>query len=184
MARGVPALAAPLLGVALGALLARLARDRTGQVSERVEGAIVTALLGAGVFAPATAYIISLGPAWVWAYAVDPSGLPLIIPVTIALLTAAGPSIGYVGARAALRRRRRRVATLWAALPATLALLPLGVLLRRLAVHASYAQFHGQFGVRPLAGSSLGATILWMAIVCAAGSIWCARTIRRISTSG
>ncbi|HYJ10431.1 MAG TPA: hypothetical protein VEX18_15510, partial [Polyangiaceae bacterium] len=49
----------------------------------------------------------------------------------------------------------------------TLASVMLG--LRRFAVQGSYAQFHGDFGTQPLAGSSLGYAVLLLGFWLAAG---------------
>jgi len=44
--------------------------------------------------------------------------------------------------------------------------------LRRFAVQGSYAQFHGDFGTQPLAGSSLGYSVLLLGFWLAAGLVF------------
>jgi hypothetical protein len=54
-------------------------------------------------------------------------------------------------------------------------------LLPRLRVVASYAQFHGDFGTEPLAGSPVGVGLLWMTTVVAFSAAWTTRMLRRLA---
>jgi hypothetical protein len=52
--------------------------------------------------------------------------------------------------------------------------------LRRFAVQGSYAQYHGDFGTQPLAGSSLGYAVLLLGFWLAAGVGFAVWNLRRL----
>jgi hypothetical protein len=52
--------------------------------------------------------------------------------------------------------------------------------LRRFAVQGSFAQFHGDFGTQPLAGSSLGYAILVLGFWLTAGLVFAVWNLRRL----
>jgi hypothetical protein len=62
-----------------------------------------------------------------------------------------------------------------AAVALTLALFP------RLSVRATYAQFHGDFGTEPVAGTPLGWALLWVALVLSASTAYVVHVLRRMS---
>jgi hypothetical protein len=68
------------------------------------------------------------------------------------------------------------------AVPGALALGLILAALPRLGVHASYAQYHGDFGTRPVSGSPLGFAVLSMTLILLAGAcvtvIWLRRSSR------
>jgi hypothetical protein len=67
---------------------------------------------------------------------------------------------------------------LFAGVVLTLGALMLG--LRRFAVQGSYAQFHGDFGTQPLAGSSLGYAILLLGFWLTLGLGFAVWNLRRL----
>ena len=83
----------------------------------------------------------------------------------------------------ATRSRARRLAEVvrlgaasgLAAVALTLALFP------RLTVRTSYAQYHGDFGTEPVAGSPLGMSLFWVLAVVALASAYTGRALRRLS---
>jgi hypothetical protein len=48
-------------------------------------------------------------------------------------------------------------------------------------VRASYAQYHGDFGTEPVAGSPLGVSLLWVLAVVTLASAYTGRVLRRLS---
>ncbi|HEY3593645.1 MAG TPA: hypothetical protein VGL13_07220, partial [Polyangiaceae bacterium] len=70
---------------------------------------------------------------------------------------------------------------LWLALPGVVvALVSIAATADRLGVQGSYAQFHGDFGTRPVAGSSLGYGLLWVDVVLVLGIAWTCRHVQLV----
>jgi hypothetical protein len=182
----VPAPTAPLIGFVLGVVFAwsaadELARAAGSGVTSR--SMVVVTLFSLLVYSPISAYFLAFAPDWSYAYVVDPQRLPSAVDLGLVLLDVASVPAGF--ALAARRASQRRLGPLvkLAAAPAIGALLLLVAGFQRLAVQGTYAQFHGDFGTRSVAGSPLGYSLLWMAVVLAGGVLWTARSLRRISAS-
>jgi len=54
----------------------------------------------------------------------------------------------------------------------------------QLGVHATYAQYHGDFGTQSVAGSTLGYSLLWMDGILLLGAGFTARALRRLASPG
>jgi hypothetical protein len=54
------------------------------------------------------------------------------------------------------------------------------VLFPRLSVQATYAQFHGDFGTRAVAGGPLGYALIWTTLVLSGAGAWTAHALRRM----
>lgn len=183
----MPLPVAPLLGWLLGVWLAWTAR---GERPERGGGAEdgllllwsrpvrVAFALGAFVFGPIVGYFVAFHGDWSYFYVVPwrvvPSAVDLLLVVVAGATVPAGVAAGAGPARAGRVGLLLRLA----AGPAAVALLMLLLGARRLMVSASYAQFHGAFGVEPLASSALGRGLLLAAIALAAAVAWTARALR------
>jgi hypothetical protein len=185
----VPAFVAPLVGFALGALLAwfsAVAAHRPGalraaepRLSPGPSGrplALVT-LFAVLVFAPVCAYFLVFAPDWSFAYLVDTRRIPSAIDLLLLLLDAASVPAGFAavqayvataGAGPAAQRSVRALALL-AGAPLSMALIAVIALSRRLALDGTYRQVEGDFGVHPVAGGPLGYALLWMYTLLAAG---------------
>jgi hypothetical protein len=183
----MPAPLAPLIGFVLGVVFAwwgadELARSQNGSaVFSR--SIVVVILFAALVFTPISGYFLAFETDWSFAYWADSRQIPSALQLTLVLLNMASVPLGFIAA--ASPARKRRLGTLLAlGLPPIL--IVLAFLLRaagRLSVHASYAQFHGDFGIRPIAGSSLGHALLWMDTMLALGIVWTNRELRRLCAS-
>lgn len=179
----MPAPAAPFVGFFLGALFAWAGAEglaKGGAVQGRA--LTVVALFGLLVYAPVAGYFLAFAPDWSYAYLVDSQRLPSAVDTGWVLLDAASVPAGF--ARAARHARVRRTGPMLRLIAVPL-LIALGVLLAalpRLGVHASYAQFHGDFGTRPVSGSPLGFALLSMTLILLAGTavtvVWLKRTSR------
>ncbi len=182
----MPAPIAPFIGFALGVAFAWIAADelvRAAGSGVTSRSLVVVTLFSLLVFAPIGAYFIAFNPDWSYAYLVDSQRLPTAVDLGLVLLDAASVPAGFaVAARRASLHRLGAVVRI-AALPTAVPVLFVGVLFRRLAIQATYAQFHGDFGTRSAAGSSLGYSLLWMTAVLAAGVLWTSRSLRRIGQS-
>jgi hypothetical protein len=180
----MPAPLAPLVGFVLGVVFAwwgadELARSHGGSaVFSR--SLVVVMLFAAIVYTPISGYFLAFEADWSFAYWVDSRHLPSAVQLTLVLLALSSVPLGFIAA-ATPARKRRLAALLVLGIPP--AIVVLAFLLRaagRLSVHASYAQFHGDFGTRPIAGSSLGHALLWMDTVLALGIAWTSRELRQL----
>jgi hypothetical protein len=170
-----------LVGLMLGMSLAWLARGELARSEVPLVLArpfLVAAGLGALVQAPVVAYFLALHEDWALLYLVRVSQVPSAVDLVLVLVAGAMVPLGFA------------VATPWATAKKGAALLRLGGILalflvasgvlaaRRLGASASYAQFHGNFGVLPIGRSALGRGVLLSWIALLAGFGWSARVLR------
>lgn len=180
----MPAPFGPLLGFALGVAFAWAAREELapsqagGGVGSR--SLVIVTLFATMVFAPINAYFLAFEADWSYAYFVDTRRIPSALQFALVLLDAASVPVGFVIA-ASHAKSRKLVALLTLAAPALLiVLVGLGATANRLGIQASYAQFHGDFGTRSIAGSSLGYALLWMDTLLLLGVAWTGRHVQRV----
>ena len=176
----MPAPLGPLLGFVLGVVFAWAAADdlaRTGSsITSRSLG--LATCFGLLVFAPAAGFFLAFSPDWSYAYLVDSQRLPGAVDLGLVLVDAASVPVGFLAAARFASLRRFSTITRLALIPLALAALWLALTLPRLGVHATYAQYHGDFGTRPVSGSPLGYALLWMLSVLVAAVLWTLRSIR------
>lgn len=170
-----------LIGLLVGMSLAWLARVELARADVPLvltRPFLVAAALGALVHAPVLTYFVTMHGDWAYLYLVRFSRIPSAVDLVLVCLAAAQVPLGFA------------VASPWAIAKRGPALLKVGALLgalfavacivaaRRLSVSASFAQYHGGFGVVPLGQSPLGRGVLlsWVAIV--AGYGWSAHVLR------
>ena len=180
---GVPAPLTPLLGFALGVACAWAAVGDLGRSTSGLGGRalLVTMAYALLVFAPVAGYFVAFEPDWSFAYFVDSERLPAVVPIAVVLLAAASVPAGFLAAAADARAHRLGRVLRKAAVPAFLATTFLLATFSRLSVHANYAQFHGDFGTRGVAGGPLGYALIWMLGVLAAATAWTLRALQRMS---
>lgn len=156
-----------------------LRRVTSGEVGSR--GLAIAVLFALFVLAPVSAYFLAFEPDWCLAYLVDTSqASPALTPALLLVALASVPA-GFLLARALLERggdEQSLLRALLAGVVVTLGAVMLG--LRRFAVQGSYAQFHGDFGTQPLAGSSLGYAVLLLGFWLAAGLGFAVWNLRRL----
>lgn len=177
-------LIAPWLGLLFGLGFAWFARDDLSH-SERGPLAspalLLTSAFGLLILGPATGYFLAYAPDWSVAYLVDSQRLPPAIEMMALLLTTASPTIGFVLAARPASRRDGAALLRWAILLLVLLTAIAVSLSRRFATEASFAQYHGSFATRSIAGGSLGISLLWMNAVILASAVWVIRQLRRLS---
>jgi len=180
--RSMPAPVAPLFGFVLGVLFAWAAGSDLARASAASSRSlVVVAGFGLLVHAPIAAYFLAAAPDWSWAYLIDTQRLPAALGFGMVLFTAASVPAGFfAGARASAARRLSVLVRIGGA-PALLALAFLALAFRRLELEGSYAQYHGDFGTRPVAGSPLGWALLWMCAVLGLAVAWTLRSLRLLS---
>lgn len=178
----MPVLIALPFGVCLGVAFAWLARRELRRVTPGPsKGLTIAALFGLCVFAPVSAYFLAFEPDWSLAYLVDTAQASAALGPALTLLEVASVPGGFLLGRWLLERGGEE-ATLLRALSGG-AVLTLGAVmlgLRRFAVQGSYAQYHGDFGTQPLAGSSLGYAILLLGFWLTAGLGFAVWNLRRL----
>jgi hypothetical protein len=183
----MPAPTAPLIGFALGVAFAWAASDelsRSAASGGASRSLVLVTLFSLLCFAPISAYFLAFAPDWSYAYLVDSQRLPSAVDLGLALLSVASVPAGFaIAARPASAKRLGPVVRL-AAAPALVTIIFLFASIQRLTVHATYAQFHGDFGTRSVAGSPLGYALLWMAAVLGGAIAWTARCLRSMGASG
>ncbi|MDF3068358.1 MAG: hypothetical protein K0R38_3959 [Polyangiaceae bacterium] len=178
----MPVLVALPLGLCLGVSFAWLSRRELRRVTNELgsRGLAIAALFGLFVLAPISAYFLAFEPDWCLAYLVDTSqATPALTPGLLLVALATVPS-GFLLGRLLLERgdEATLLRVMLGLVVATLGAVMLG--LRRFAVQGSYAQFHGDFGTQPLAGSSLGYAILVLGFWLTAGLVFAVWNLRRL----
>jgi hypothetical protein len=159
----MPIVAAPVFGFALGAGLAwATARALARSVqSLSARAVLIVALMAWLAYAPAQVFIATLAPAWSFGYFVAPEHVPGWFLPLFALFAGASVPLGFAAALRAAHGREAAFPKRWLLVPALLGVLLLGPGVPRLGVFASFAQFHGDYGVQPLVGGALGYALLW-----------------------
>ncbi len=166
-----------LFGMSL-AWLARVELARSEVPLVLARPFLVAAALGAIVYGPVVAYFVAMHGDWAYLYLIRFSRIPSAVDLSLVLLAAAQVPLGFA------------LASPWAIAKRGPALLKVGVFIgvlllvgcflahRRLAVSASYAQYHGGFAVMPLGKTPLGRAVLlsWAALL--AGFGWSVHALR------
>jgi hypothetical protein len=175
----MPAPIGPFVGFSLGVLFAWAAADDLGRAQASLLGRslLVVALFGLLVFAPAAGFFVSLAPDWSYAYLL--AERPPALDLGLVLLDAAAVPIGFaIAARYAAARNTLALVRI-AAAPVLIPLTFVVLTLHRLSVHATYAQYHGDFGVERLSGSYLGYGILYMLSILLGAVVFTVHTLRK-----
>lgn len=180
----MPVLIALPLGLTLGIGFAWLARAELRRARARDlsgSGLAIACLFALFVFAPVSAYFLAFEPDWCLAYLLDTAQASAALAPTLLLFSLICVPGGYLLGRSLLERAGEEaglVRSLAAGVILTVGALMLG--LRRFAVQGSYAQFHGDFGTQPIAGSSLGYAVLLLGFWLTAGLGFAVWNLRRL----
>jgi hypothetical protein len=161
----MPALSAPLIGFALGAGLYWSAAPKLGRPIRPITGqaVLIAAVLGWFAYAPAVALVLSAEPDWAYAYFVPAHALPRWLSPWLVVAAGVSVPLGFGLALSASRGRPKFVQR-WFWIPLALGLIPILVAIPRLALQATFEQFHGDFGVRQLIGAPLGYLLSWLLV--------------------
>lgn len=180
----VPIPFAPLLGFVLGVVLAWVSRDElvrdAGPLVATRPVAIALAF-AVGVYAPMVGYFVAFHADWSYLYLVPRAEVPSAIDLALVLVSGASVPLGVVVAAPVARQKRLGAIVGLASVPAVLAAGLFAWGARRLAVSASYAQFHGDFGTEPIGASALGKGVVLMGFVLALAIAWTVRALLRMS---
>lgn len=130
---------------------------------------LVAVGLGVVVFAPVVGYFAGLHGDWAYLYLVRATRIPSAVDLFLVVLAGAQVPLGFaVAAPLAIARKGARLTRVGAGISAVL-MIACAICARRLAVSASFSQFHGGFGAVPLGRSPLGRGVLlsWSALAIA-----------------
>lgn len=179
----VPLPLAPLVAALLGVAFGLVGRDevrRTSVATTATRGFLVVSLVSLLLLAPALAYFVAFYPDWAYAYFVPGEQVPSAVDlVEIAAITMI-PSAMYAWVASALRRHAvrelvRGVGGLVLLLAAAVAAVG-----GRMGVADTYEAFREGIEPKPIGGSALGISLLWVDGCVLAGSLWAAAQLRRL----
>jgi len=133
--------------------------------------AVVTAY-GLLVLGPLAGVSAAIAPDWTLSYLVDSQRSPVMLETLCVVTAAMSAPSGFLWGAALTIRRRQNILSQHVAGGTVVALLLCIVLWKRIIIQATYAQFHGDFGLQTLEGTELGYVILWMLLVLGLASTW------------
>ncbi|MDB4943846.1 MAG: hypothetical protein JWP97_3380 [Labilithrix sp.] len=177
----MPLLLALPVGLVIGMTLAWVARAELGRSEVPLLSSrpfLVALGLGLVVFGPVVGSFAVWHGDWTYLYLLPSSRVPSAVDLFLVLLAAAQVPLGFAIATPwSVARRGARIFQVAGGLVLAVALAT-ALLGRRLAVSASFAQYHAGFGNLPLGRSPLGRTLLlsWLALAAAYG--WSAYALR------
>lgn len=170
----MPAPIAPLVGFALGVILAWIGRRELDgdlgphRFDSRAAMVVAYAVL---VFAPVHAYFLAFAGDWAFVYLFDSRGLPSAVALLLVLLDAAVVWAGFVAGRRMRQARAAGLSMAVAGVPLILSVIAVLVCHGRLGADATFDQVRSGFGAAPIAASPLGLAILWMNLMLCVGLV-------------
>lgn len=169
------------IGLILGMTLAWTARaelSRSEVPLIMTRAFLVAVGFGAIVYAPIVGYFLMRHADWAYLYLVRSSRIPSAVDLALVLVAAAQPALGLVlAAPWAIAKRGSLLLKVGIASGALVLVLSI-VLSKRLAVSASYAQYHAKFGVLPVSRTYLGRGVLLSWTCLLAAFAWILRALR------
>jgi len=180
----VPILFAPLIGIALGAFFAWLARGELARHEASAvasHGFAVVTLFASFVYAPIVGYFIAFHGDWAYLYWISVRSMASAVDLTLVLVSGATVPLGFLAAARWARIERIGPVVIIGAIPLAVALGLAMLWQRRLSTSATFAHFHGDFGTEPITSSLLGRGVLLMDLLGLAGIVWCGLQMRSTS---
>jgi hypothetical protein len=176
----VPILLAVLAGFFLGVAFAWMARVELGKNDAPVIATrpfYVVVGFATFVYAPILAYFVAFHGDWTYGYVIAWHRVPSAIDLALVLVSGSSVLLGMAASAHASRTRRLHIVAWLGIVPAATFSIALALGAGRLAVSATYAQYHGGFGVSAISSSALGRGVLLMAFVLALGIAWTVRAL-------
>lgn len=166
-----------LLGLSL-AWIARVELARSDVPLVLARPFLVALGFGVIVFGPVVGYAVALHGDWAYLYLIRFARVPSAVDLGLTILAAATVPAGFaLGAPWALAKRAAPFVRVGVAVLLGLVIL-VALSVKRLAISASYAQYHEHFGGAPIAETPLGRGVLLSWVAVAAGFGWAARALR------
>jgi hypothetical protein len=179
----VPLPLAPLVAALLGVALGLVGRDevrRTSVAPTSTRGFVVVSLVSALLLAPALGYFVAFYPDWSYAYLIPgeqvPSAIDLLEIAGVALI----PPAMYAWVASALRRHAVRELVRGVGALVVLLAIAIAAVGGRLGVADTYDAFREGIEPKPIGGSPLGVSILWIDGCVLAGTAWAGAQLRRM----
>ncbi len=179
----MPCLSTLCLAFALGVLFSRAHQESLARQEHPLQapGAWLVLAFGVVFWGPAMGYLLLRDPAWALSYWLDPALLPNGFAAMLVLTQALVPLVGYLSASStAMANRGDR--SLW--LLSTSVVLSVALALAglpRLLIVGNFRQYQQGFGLAPLAGSELGLTLVWSALVVTPTVVWMTTRLKQLS---
>jgi hypothetical protein len=177
----MPLLLALPVGLLAGMSLAWLARaelTRSELPLALARPFLVAVALGALVFGPVVGYFAAFHGDWAYLYLVRWSGVPSAVDLVLVVMAAAQVPLGFaLASRWAIAKRGVRLLQVAFAVAIPVAVASV-LASRRLTVSATYAQYHGAFGLVPIGKSALGRGVLSSWIALSLAYAWSAHVLR------
>jgi hypothetical protein len=164
----------------IGALLSRARSEEKRRQRAGLEPLGLVTLFALLVFGPTAAYYMALEPYWSYAYFIESAPRISALNAAVLLVDVASVPLGYALGERVHGAGRFGALVRLIGLPVLALCLFLVVFLPRLSVQATYSQYHGDFGTRPVAGSPLGYALIWTTLVLLASVSWTAFALRRL----
>lgn len=174
---------APFVAALLGVVLGLVARDevrRTTAPPSSTRGFVVVVLVSLLLLSPSLGYFVAFYPDWAYAYLVPGEKIPSAVELLEVMAIAAIPAATFGWTATALRRHAVRELVRGISALVVLLSITLAFLGPRLIVAATFTGFHDGIDVRPLGGTSLGFSILWVDGCFVLGTLWAASRLRTI----
>lgn len=168
----------PLLSAMVGLSLSWSARGSQGGALTR--GGWLVVLYALLLHAPACATLLLLNPDWSTAYLVSPGRWQAALVLAASLAIAGAVPLAFLLAGRRPRTRLGNPAT-WGAVLLTLVATNTLVFIEPLTRDASYVEYHNDFGVRGLAGSALGYSLIWAVVALGAALLFTHTHLRRLA---
>jgi hypothetical protein len=178
----VPAPIAPLLGFALGAILA-LASGAPAERARPRALALVT-LFAALVWAPACAAPFFVAEEWALGYLLEGADVPSAVELVLVGLDALAVVAAYAVASDPVRGASGRTGALLVGVPLALAAVVAAALGRALAVDGTTYEVRGGFAVEPVVGGRLGWILALVLVLVVGGAAYTAARLRAPSGPG
>lgn len=179
----MPCLSTLCLAFAVGVLFSRAHRESLSRQEHPLQapGAWLVVAFGVVFWGPVMGYLMLRDASWSLSYWFDPARLPGAFGPALVLTYAVAPLAGYlVGSSAAMANRNDRLLWLLSVSVVVAVVIALAGLPRLLIV-GNYRQYQQGFGLQPLAGSALGMTLVWSALVVAPVVAWTTSRLRQLS---
>lgn len=179
----MPCLSTLCLAFALGVLFSRAHQESLSRQEHPLQapGAWLVVAFGVVFWGPAMGYLMLRDVAWALSYWLDPKLLPSGFAPLLVLTYAMAPLGGYlIASSAAMANRGDRL--LWLlSVSFVIAVVLVLAGLPRLLVVGNFKQYQQGYGLQPLAGSALGLTLVWSALVVAPAVVWMTTRLRQLS---
>lgn len=176
----MPSASLLFLAFALGVTFAAASRDELRRQEEALQATAtwIVLLFSVFFFAPSATYLMMRNLAWSLSYWVDPAVLPGWFPALLGLAYASMPLAGFLAAAPSVLRGRDPTVVAMALSAAVVAVALVVFGLPRLLVEGTYRQYHQNFGLRNVAGSPLGHTLIWTVLTYVPVVAWTISTLK------